>query len=107
MDKRKLTSEFGKWLIENSAIGLMRSCDFAEYEIDRLMKSEAPGKTMFENEYVFVGVYAYEFFIQESSSLDGKEHRFSFDAIGIGSKQNVTEQDYELSDYTAHTFIIK
>lgn len=107
MNKRALISKFGNWLINNSSIKIMHTPDFAKYEIDRLLRNEASGIAAFEDENIFVGVYEYEFVVDKENSSDHKPHKFSFNAVGIGSKENVTKNDYELADYSEHTFIIK
>lgn len=106
MNKKALINKFNNWLINNSSIKIMHSPDFAKYEINRILRTEAPGRTVFEDENIFVGVYEYEFLIDKVNSSDKKLHVFSFNAIGIGSKENVIKNDYELADYCEHTFII-
>lgn len=107
MTKTKLISELKNWLIQNTDGNLMHSTEFAEYKIDKLLKEEADGDTIFENEQIFVGSYDYDFELNTKHSSDGKPHHFCFQAIGIGSKENVSKNDYELADYEEHTFIIK
>lgn len=106
MNKKTLIYKFRNWLTSNSAIKLMHSNDFAEYEINRLLKTEAPGEKVFEDSNIFIGSYKYSYLINNSKSTDGKSHRFCFEAIGIGSKENINCNDYELADYTEHTYII-
>lgn len=106
MTKTKLISELKNWLIKNTDGNLMHSTEFAEYKINKLLKEEANGSTIFENEQIFVGGYDYDFELTANCSSDGKSHHFCFHAIGIGSKENVCKNDYELSDYEEHTFII-
>lgn len=106
MNKKSLINNFRSWLMNNSIINLMHSYDFAKSEINKMLETEAPGRTVFEDENIFVGSYEYEFIIGKADSSDKKAHTFSFSAIGIGSKENVTENDYELADYRDHTFII-
>ena len=92
--------------MNNSIVNLMHLYDFAKYEINKMLETEAPGRTVFEDENIFVGSYEYEFIIGEADSADKRTHTFSFCAIGIGSKENAAGNDYELADYRDHTFII-
>lgn len=107
MTKQMLINEFSNWLNKNSALTIMHSYEFAEEEINRLLKTEADGYTLFENEYIFVGSYEYSFISTPLFSADNKDHLFSFEAIGIGCKENVIGSDYDLADYVEHTYIIK
>lgn len=106
MTKNNLISELKNWLTKNTDGKLMHSTEFAEHKIDRLLKEDANGNTIFENEHIFVGGYDYDFELSNNCSSDGKTHHFCFQAIGIGNKENVCENDYELSDYEEHAFII-
>ncbi len=107
MNKEMLINKFAEWLADNSADNTLYPHEFAEYEINRLLADEAPGETLFENDNVFVGSYEYEFCLSDARKTDGKAARFLFEAIGIGSKENVSDGDYELADYSEHTYIIK
>lgn len=105
--KNNLIKNFAQWLKEYSNVQLMRSYEFAEYEIDVLLETEAPGEVIFEDNDTFVAVYDYEFLIPPQHSTDNVLHRFCFAAKVIGIKSNVTANDYEFEDYTELEFIIK
>lgn len=107
MNKEMLINSFADWLANNSETDVPCFHDFAESEINRLLKSEAPGETLFENDSVFIGSYEYEFCLSDTRKTGGEVISFLFEAIGIGSKENVCEGDYELADYSEHTYIIK
>ena len=103
----KLIEEFAEWLKKNAAVKMMRSSDFAEYEIKRLLKTEAEGEIVTEDENSFTAVYKYTFAITPEYSTDNTLHSFDFDVKVIGIKGNVTAQDYEIEDYTELEYIIK
>lgn len=107
MTKLKLIHEFSQWLNKYSALTMMHSYEFAEEEINKLLKTEADGYALFEDNHIFVGSYMYSFIVSSLFSNDEKEHIFSFEAIGIGAKENVIGSDYDLADYMEHTYIIK
>lgn len=107
MSKELLISIFTNWLKENSTIKLMHLYEFAEYEIDRLLEAEAPGYKLYEDSNIFIGRYEYEFTIEAKHSRNGKANSFCFESIGFGIKDNVTENDYELSEYTELIYIVK
>ncbi len=107
MTKDMLINEFSNWLKEKSAVSMMHLYDFARNEINRLLKTEADGYTLFENDDIFVGSYQYSFAVTAVCSTDNERHVFNFEAIGIGSKENVSGNDYDLADYTEHTYVIK
>lgn len=105
--KNNLIKNFAQWLKEYSNVQLMRSYEFAEYEIDVLLETEAPGEVICEDEYTFTALYDYDFTILPNHSTDNKLHRFCFAVKVIGIKSNVTANDYEFEDYTELEFIIK
>jgi len=107
MNKKTLINHFKNWLFKNSSDDYMHSPEFANYELNRLLKTEADGKVVFEDKSIFVGVYEYDYLIYKSISSDGREHRFPFNAVGIGIKENVTDNDYELADYDELAFIMR
>lgn len=105
--KIDLIQNFAQWLKEYSNVELMRSYDFAEHEINVMLKNEAPGEVIFEDNDTFVAVYDYEFLIPPQHSTDNVQHCFCFAAKVIGIKSNVTSDDYEIEDYTELEFMIK
>ena len=105
--KIDLIQNFAQWLKEYSTVELMRSYDFAEHEINVMLKNEAPGEVIFEDNDTFVAVYDYKFLIPPQHSTDNVHHCFCFAAKVIGIKSNVTSDDYEIEDYTELEFILK
>lgn len=105
--KIDLIQNFAQWLKEYSTVELMRSYEFAEYEIDVLLETEAPGEVICEDEYTFTALYDYDFTILPRHSTDNVQHCFCFAAKVIGIKSNVTSDDYEIEDYTELEFMIK
>ena len=105
--KNNLTKEFAEWLKQYSNVELMRSYDFAEHEINVMLKNEAPGEVISDDNDTFIAVYDYEFLIPPQHSTDNKLHRFCFAVKVIGIKSNVTSNDYEIEDYTEIEFMIK
>lgn len=105
--KKNLTGKFAEWLTTYSSIELMHNYDFAEYEINRLLKSEAQGDIIAEDKNTFTAMYEYTFSILPKYSTDNKPHCFCFDAKVIGIKGNVTANDYEFEDLTELEFTIK
>lgn len=103
MTKENLISRFAKWLKCNETRGIMCSKEYAEYEINNILKSEPIDSTvLYEDDNIFVGSYKYNYTANQSLI-----NSFTFEAIGIGSKENVTDNDYELADYMECSFIIK
>ncbi len=105
--KKELIAKFAKWLKQYSIVKLMQNYDFAEYEINLLLESEAPGKIIDEDENTFTARYEYTFAVSPEHSTDGQEHSFDFDVEIIGIKDNVTADDYEIADFTEYKYIIK
>lgn len=105
--KKNLTGKFAEWLKKYSSVELMRSYEFAEHEINVLLKSEAPGEIICEDKDTFTARYEYVFSILPEYSTDNRPHCFCFDAKIIGIKGNVTATDYEFEDLTELEFIIK
>lgn len=108
MNKEILVTKFENWLAQNASYRILNSEAFAEYEIERLLKNDPDdGITLFENDVVFVGSYKYSYELNQSQCADGKPCSFSFEAIGMGCKENITDGDYELADYSDYAFIIR
>lgn len=107
MNKKTFINNFKNWLLENSSDNYMHSPEYARHEVNRLLKTEAPGEVVFEDEDIFVGVYEYNYLIDKITSFDGREHCFPFNVIGIGTKGNVTQNDYEIDDYDELAFIMR
>ena len=105
--KNDLIKKFAEWLKQYSNVELMRSYDFAEHEINVMLKNEAPGEVISEDNDTFTAVYDYEFLILPQYSTDNILHRFCFAVKVIGIKSNVTSNDYEIEDYTELEFVIK
>ena len=105
--KNNLTNKFAEWLKQYSNVELMRSYDFAEHEINVMLKNEAPGEVICEDEYTFTALYDYDFTILPRHSTDNRLHSFCFAVKIIGIKGNVTANDYEIKDFTELDFIIK
>ena len=103
----KITEEFAEWLKKYSAVKMMRSLDFAEYELKMLMKKEAEGEIILEDRETFTAIYKYTFAILPEYSTDSKPHSFNFDVKVIGIKGNVTADDYEIEDLTEIDYIIR
>ena len=91
--KIDLIQNFAQWLKEYSNVELMRSYEFAEYEIDVLLETEAPGEVICEDEYTFTALYDYDFTILPRHSTDNRLHSFCFAVKIIGIKGNVTASD--------------
>lgn len=105
--KIDLIQNFAQWLKEYSNVELMRSYDFAEHEINVMLKNEAPGEVIFEDNDTFVAVYDYKFLIPPQHSTDNRLHSFCFAVKIIGIKGNVTANDYEFEDFAELEFILK
>lgn len=107
MNKSELVETFKDWLNERTPNNIYCSTNFIERKLYKLFTQEADGDTIFENAEIIVGAYDYEYKLEAINSNDGNSHYFAFQAFGIGSKENVTDNDYELADYTEGSFIIK
>lgn len=105
--KTDLIQNFAQWLKEYSNVELMRSYEFAEYEIDVLLETEAPGEVICEDEYTFTALYDYDFTILPRHCTDNRLHSFCFAVKIIGIKGNVTANDYEFEDFAELEFILK
>lgn len=105
--KNNLIKKFAEWLKQYSNVELMRRYDFAEHEINAMLKNEAPGEVVFEDNDTFTAIYDYKFLISPQHSIDNKTHCFCFAVKVIGIKSNVTSNDYEIEDYAELEFIIK
>ena len=106
MNKTELTEAFNDWLNINTNDEIMSSIDFAEYRLNTMLESETDGNIIFENDEIIVGEYYYDYELISKCSYDGNVHHFLFKAVGIGSKENVTADDYDLADYTENTYIL-
>lgn len=102
-----LITEFSKWLNKYSAVKLMHRYDFAEYKINLMLKSEADGYIIKDDENTFMAIYEYAFTVSPKHSTDNKPHTFRFDVKVLGLKGNVTANDYEIEDYMELEHIIK
>lgn len=106
MNKPELINKFKDWLNEKTPDYIYCSTDFIECKILELFVQEAEGDTVFENEEIVVGAYDYKYELKAENSFDGNSHCFAFRAYGVGSKENVTDDDYELADYTESSFVL-
>ncbi len=102
-----LITNFLNWLSKYSTVRMMHSRAFAEYKINLLLKSEAEGHIIEENDSTFIAIYKYAFTISSKYSTDNMPHTFEFDVKVIGLKGNITEDDYEIEDYMVLEYIIK
>lgn len=107
MNISELVETFRSWLSEKTPDCIYCSTEFAKRKIYDILVQEAEGDTIFENDEIVVGAYDYDYELKAENSADGKEQHFYFRAFGIGSKENVTDNDYELADYTESSFILK
>lgn len=105
--KIDLIQNFAQWLKEYSNVELMRSYEFAEHEINVMLKNEAPGEVICEDEYTFTALYDYDFTILPRHSTDNRLHSFCFAVKIIGIKGNVMANDYEFEDFAELEFILK
>lgn len=78
------------------------SGDF-ENILDEIEHSEADGDFIFENDSIVIGKYFYNF---EIKNLIGAENTLHFYIYGIGQKENVTPDDYELKTYENYEYVL-
>lgn len=107
MNKPELVETFKNWINERTPDYIYCSTDFVNKRIYEILIEEADGDIIFENDEIVVGAYDYKYELKAENSIDGYPHCFAFQAIGTGCKENITENDYELADYTESSFIIK
>jgi len=98
---------FTNWLKKYSKVELMHSRAFVEYKINSLLKSEAEGYIMEENNSTFTAIYEYAFTVSPKHSTDNKPHTFRFEVKVLGLKSNLTANDYEIEDYMELEYMIK
>ena len=71
--------------------------------LDEIEHSDADGDFIFENDSIVIGKYFYNFGLR---NLTGAENTLHFCIYGIGEKENITPDDYELKTYENFVYVL-
>ena len=106
MNRKAFVKKLNKWYICNSNEPETHTVQYAGSELLKLEKAEAQGDFIYESDSCVIGRYYYSITILPEASKDSRIKELHFCAYGFGTKYNITDNDYELADYSEFEYVI-